>query len=263
MSKNSNNNKKGWRPGRNPLTLIIILAAFLVIFIAIFTPVSYFSNKKAGQVEYFQDSDNVSALKAIYSKDNLMYYEDYTYYQDFKVKLEASSYNDVQREVFDANKYNNRVETTSVNSNNEEVTKVTYENEFSGDTIKFNLTLSLPEGKEDLSSYKPITSNYVVYASISVATNWIADHSILTTLIKFTDSNITSSVTKENYELKCKASYPARKTTVWPFYTTVESPDVYLYLYYLDSKGDVHQDIIKYPYSAYRTNNTNGAIIKP
>lgn len=259
---NKNNEKKGWRPGRNPLTLLIIIASALVIFIAIFAPVSYFSNKHAGETKYFQDASNVSALKAVYDEENITYYENASDYKEFVVKLEATQYNDVQEEMFNANDYNTKVETTTTNSSGEETTTVSYENEFSGDSIKFNLTISLQEGKE-ITNYKAITSDYYIYASLSVATNWIADHSVLTTLIKFTSSNLLNSYTKENYELKCKASYPARRTTVWPFFTTVDSPDVYLYLYYMDSKGNSHQDVIKYSYKEYRTSDTLGAIIKP
>lgn len=254
---------KGWRPGRNLLTLILVIILFALILLCIYVPTTIVSNYKAGKVTYFQDVDSVTDLKSVYNEDEIVYYENSSDYKDWIIKLEAYEYVDVQDALFIADNYNKRVETTEKDTAGTETTKVTYEDEFSGDKINFSITISLPEDKADLSDYQTISSNYVIYAGLSTATNWIADHSVYSTTIKFTSNNITSAKTLTGKTITCKASYPARRTICWPIVKNVDSPDVYLYLYFKDSKGKSHQAVIRYTYNEYMTADTIGAIINP
>ena len=259
----ANNEKKRWRPGRNLLTLILLIVLFALILLLIYVPTTITSNYKAGHVTYFQDVDSVTDLKSVYNEDEITYYENSSDYKDWTVKLEAYEYTDVQDALFIADNYNTRVETTETDTAGTETTKVSYENEFSGDKINFSITISLPEDKTDLSDYQTISGSYVIYAGLSTATNWIADHSTYSSTIKFTSTNITSAKTLTSKTITCKASYPARRTICWPVVKNVDSPDVYLYLYYKDSKGNSHQAVIRYEYKEYMTSDTIGAIIKP
>ena len=257
------NNKKGWRPGRNLLTLILAILILFVIALLIYIPTTIVSNYKAGHVEYFQDVSSVTDIANVYNKDEITYYDNSSDYKEWNIKLEAYQYTDVYEGLFIADDYNMRVETKETDSNGNETTSVKYENEFSGDKINFSITISLSEEKTDLSDYQTISSNYVIYAGLSTATNWIADHSVYSSTIKFTSNNITSSKTLTGKTITCKASYPAKRTICWPVVKNVDSPDVYLYLYYKDSKGNSHQAVIRYEYKEYMTENTIGAIVNP
>lgn len=261
MAKNEE--KKRWRPGRNPLTLILVIVLFIVIMLLIYIPTTAVSNYKAGKVDYFQDVSSVSDLSKVYDAEKITYYDNKADYKNWAITLEAAEYVDVYDPVFNADDYNKRVETVNKDSEGNETTSVSYENPYSGDQINFSVTITLPDDKVDLSEYSTISSSYVIYAGLSTATNWIADHSVYTSTIKFTSTNITSAKTLTGKKITCKASYPAKRTICWPVVKNVDSPDVYLYLYYKDSKGNEHQDVIRYEYNDYMTENTNGAIVKP
>ena len=259
---NKTEEKKSFKLGRNPITVLLALLIVFIIFISIFIPINIVHNKHLGEVKYFQDASDISTLKSIYDEDSVVYYDNYEDYNDFKVTLYATQYDDVLQDTFIEDDYNVKVEKTTTDSNGNETTTVSYENEYEGDAIKFKLKLELADGKT-LSGYKTITSSYVVYASLSTATNWVADHSTLSSVIKFTTTSLENSIESNEYELRSKVSYPAKRTTCWPFSTTVDSPDVYLYIYYKDSKDKAHHAVIRYPYSTYRTSDTIGAIMKP
>ena len=254
---------KRWRPGRNLLTLILVIILFALILLCIYVPTTIVSNYKAGKVTYFQDVSSVTDLSNVYDEEEIVYYDNSSDYKDWVVKLEAYQYTDVQDALFIADNYNKRVETTETDTAGTETTKVTYEDEFSGDKINCSITISLPEDKSDLSDYSDISSKYVIYASLSVATNWIGDHVTLSSPIKVTENNIKNSKKLTGNTLKCKASYPARRTICWPVVKNVDSPDVYLYLYFKDSKGKSHQAVIRYTYKEYMTADTIGAIVNP
>ncbi len=257
-------NKKGWRPGRNPLTLLLVVGLLILVFLVIYIPTTIVSNYTAGKVDYFQDVSSVSDLSSIYDEENITYYDSSKDYTTWKITLEAYQYTDVlEDKVFNADEYNIRKETKTTDDDGNESVSVSYDNPFSGDKINFSVTFALPDDKTDLSGYSKITSSYVIYAGLSTATNWIADHSVYSSTIKVTGDNITSAKTLTGKTITCKASYPAKRTIIWPIVKNVDSPDVYLYLYYKDSKGITHQDVVRYEYKEYMTEDTIGAIVKP
>ncbi len=263
MAKNKNEKKK-WRPGRNLLTLILAVAILILVLIIIYIPTSITSNYNAGKVEYFQDVSSVSDLKDKYNTEKITYYDKATDYTEWNVKLEAYEYKDNTEEVFVADEYNRRVETVTTDDEGNENVSVTYENPYDTekcDQINFSLTISLPEGKTDLSDYGT-TGNYVIYAGLSIATNWIGDHATYSSAIKFNSNNILNSKTLTGKTITSKVSYPAKTNICWPVVKNIEAPDVYLYIYYKDSKGIAHQSVIRYEYREYMTPDTKGAIIK-
>ena len=114
---------KRWRPGRNLLTLILVIILFALILLCIYVPTTIVSNYKAGKVTYFQDVDSVTDLKNVYNEDEIVYYENSSDYKDWVVKLEAYQYTDVQDALFIADNYNKRVETTETDTAGTETTR--------------------------------------------------------------------------------------------------------------------------------------------
>ena len=125
-------------------------------------------------------------------------------------------------------------------------------------TVKFSLKVTKnensPEGLKTISS----SSTYYFKAGVALCSNWIKLDSYSTSLTSFAlDSAKTLTV-------KCPNQFPAKAST-WPIPVTVESPDCYLYFYYLtqeNGKEVKNSYILKYTYQEYMTSTTEGGIRK-
>ena len=244
MSKNridNTNEKKRWRPGRNLLTFILLILIIIIIFFAIWIPSSISKAKKNGNVSVFQNHANITNIS--------------TYYDESKItRLNAGEFDKFDL-TFSASEYEDVLDKTYVKGNT--LTK--------GDKISFNVALSasstdgIATFSQTNSDGSSTQSSYFAYAALCIAEDWIGDYAN-SSYIAFTPTNLTNG-TNKTVSVTSTVSYPAMVKTWGPFYKTVKTPDVYLYLVYNTSRQTQEQFIIKYTYKDYMTSSTSGAII--
>ena len=223
--------KKGWRPGRNPLTFILLVLIVAIVFFAIWIPSDIISNKKAGDVSVFQDYANISNVSTYYNEDEITWLNAGEF-EDFDLTFYATQYEDKYDATY-------KKGTTLA----------------SGDELTFSLTLS-SDSADGVATFSG--TSYFAYAALCIAEDWIGDYAD-SSYISFTPSNLTNGTAKTP-SVTSTVSYPAKAKMWGPFYKTVKTPDVYLYLVYNTSKQKQKQYIIKYTYNDYMTSSTSGAI---
>lgn len=237
MAKINEEKRKGWRPGRNLLTLILLIIILFVIFLAIYIPTTISKSYNEGKVEYFQDYDSITYVKDYYNKDKVEYIENSSDFNVFNVTLKATSYTDNKDDVYVIGK----------DSGN-------------GDKIKFSLAIEQKDTDNPVSFSTVPSTTYVIYAALCTATNWVGDHGY-TTALRYTADNIKNNYSRTT-TLECNVSYPVKKTICWPFSKTIDTPDVYLYIFYFDDYQKEHHYVVRYTYDEYITSDTEGRIIK-
>lgn len=239
MSKDTN--KKGFRPGRNLGTLLIIIGAVLLICLVVLsverckawsdlkTNVTAYSDKdKASYVKDQIDLDNVERVSS-----KKFDYMDVTFY--------CKTYTDNQESYYVKKK-----------SSDEATNK---------DQIIFKLKLA----KNSNTGLQRSVDGVICYVNVGIASDVIGDEAYATKLQSFTDSTMfqTNEVT---FTVNSTVSYPC-KVKSWPFSKTIKSPTAYVYIKYLtyDKNGnqDTKEFVIKYKYSEYMTSNSEKGIIEP
>lgn len=235
-----NKEKKGWRPGRNLLTLILAIIILFIVFIAIYIPTSISKSYNEGKTTYFEKYESISYISSVYNADDIEFYDSKDF-NIFELKLEATKYYDALDKVY---------KVGEDEANDEITVNLTVSQKDIDDPVKFS-TL-----------HTETSTDYVMYAGFSLSTDWVKDQGYSTSGIRISKTDIDEGNEKTKNKITSNISYPAKKTTCWPFSVTVDSPAIYVYLYYEDDYQKAHSYVVRFAYESYMTDDTIGGIIK-
>ncbi len=258
MAKNNNENStKKFKFGRNPLSLIIIILAIVIIFFAIYIPSSYIGVYNSNHVTAFESS--------LPESDNY--------------KIEQTKERNVQRikaKDFDVLDLNFRATSYSMKKDSHDATKnpsvsfklsmywtdkttelfgdhflgINYDGEVAinnTQTIRMAVCLATPEwiGYCNYSSdtIRPFSNKYVKSAESSKDQPSESSYTI--------NGNISSDDKAKNQ------TFPATANT-WPVKVSVDNPNAYLFIQFFYPKDGVKEQIyiIEYTYDEYVNSDT-------
>lgn len=144
---------------------------------------------------------------------------------------------------------------------------VTFEIANYDDVNKKEITFTIKIKKNDNTPEELTTvdnsSTNLVKTGVCVCANWIGFESYQSSLQQYNNSYITNNSAR-TASVKCDTKFPAKAST-WPIKVTVDSPEIYLYLYYRTQENALYVDhsyILHYTYFDVWTENTKGGIIK-
>lgn len=234
MSKKNNQKEKMAPRVIVKIVILIALLASIIIIPCIISGVSYINAWNNNQVTPYaptitKNEDGTTSETAKVSDIVL---------NDNTVRMEGKDFKPFNI-TFKATKYNDRAD--------EKVNSVTF-------------SVKVSKNDESPTTLVPLTSNssYYFKSAVALCSNWIGLNSYSSSLSSYAvDSEKTMSVT-------LNTQFPAKAST-WPIPVVVESPDCYLYLYYRtmeNGKEVLHSYILRYTYSEYMTDTTEGGIRK-
>ena len=287
-NKNTNENKK-FHFGRNLGTVLILLAALVVIVFAIYIPYTYISAKTTANSIPFETNvtDTMKQKVGLTTETITTVVDDKTTttsaitkkmtegakvingkdFKDFNFTFEATEYKNITDY-----KDGKAVKDTTHGS-------VTFKMTFQWNDKTKELA---PNGFDLLpsSSTSSTLSSYNIYAYVCLTSGWatydkkpVCLYNTSNTYVKLepthtkdTEGNETTDYvinTPSNVTINGISVYPFTAPT-WPVPVSEKAPDAYVYLYYIykdaENKKVVNRVILKYTFDEYHKDTTKGGI---